>query len=397
MRAAWLHRWVYYLTTGFMFAAAALRALLLFKTSPILDKILLLLAAWLIAYVASMFLARNWPLLSALLISLEVAATLVLVLLTQADFFIFLFAIPCMQAMQSFNTRVAPVLVGITTLIALFILIPSGGVLFAFGMAVVYFGGTALLVAYISSTRRASRIEAEQHELVTDVQRANSRLEATARQLERLAADRERQRLARELHDSVTQTLYSMTLTTQSALLLLDRAPQQVASQLERLDELTQSALSEMQVLISKLAPERSAGGGLVAYLQQHLEERRRLENLSIRLEVEGSYALQPMEEASLFRIAQEALNNIVKHAQVSEGVMRLHLHEPCWMEIEDRGIGLDPQSVHGNGGLGLTSMRERAAEIGWTFKMVSAPGNGTRVRVEKAPEEESSHELNRH
>ncbi len=378
-----------------MFVAAALRALLLFRASPVLGQILLLLASWLLAYASSMLFAGRRAVLFVVMIGLEVAATLGLGVVSGADFFVFLFAIPCMQVMQHFNTRAATVLVGLTMLLTLLSLAPSRGVLFAAGMAVVYFGGSILLVAYISSARRASLIEQQQQSLVADLQQANDRLEATARQREQLAAGRERQRLARELHDSVTQTLYSMTLTTQSALLLLDRDPQQVESQLQRLEELTQSALSEMQVLISKLAPESGGEGGLVAYLKQHLEERRRLEDLSIRLEVEGNQPLQRTEEASLFRIAQEALNNIVKHAQVSEGVLRLHLHEPFWMEVEDRGVGFDPQAAYRDGGVGLASMRERAAEIGWTLRAESSPGNGTVILVEKEPEEGRWHEPN--
>lgn len=380
-----------------MFAAAALRALIVFQASPLLGKVLLLLAAWLLAFAGTVLLAGRRPFFSILLITLEVATTLALALITKADFFVFVFAIPCMQTMQRFSRKGAALLVGLTTVLTLLSLLQSQGVLFASGMAVVYFGGTILLVAYISSTRRASLIEVEQHRLVADVQQANDRLEAHARQLERLAAERERQRLARELHDSVTQTLYSMTLTTQSALLLLGRDPRLVGPQLERLEELTQSALSEMQVLILKLAPERGAEGGLAAYLQQHLEERRRLEDLSIRLEVQGSLALQPAEEANLFRIAQEALNNTVKHAHVSEAVLRLHLDRPFWMEVEDRGIGFDPQAICGGGGVGLASMRERAAEIRWAFQAVSSPGNGTLIRVEQEPEKENGYGANRH
>jgi signal transduction histidine kinase len=213
-------------------------------------------------------------------------------------------------------------------------------------------------------------------------------LEHYSQKVEQLAAGRERQRLARELHDSVTQTIFSMTLTTQSALLLLDRDRQQVAAQLDRLDQLAQGALSEMQLLISELAPEARAGGGFLATLQQHLADRQRLDDLSVRLEVEGSQLLNPAEEASLFRIAQEALNNIIKHGQTSEAVLRLHLGDPFSMEIEDRGAGFDPQQAGGSGRVGLAGMRERAIEIGWALEIESTPGYGTRVRVQKGARE---------
>jgi signal transduction histidine kinase len=150
------------------------------------------------------------------------------------------------------------------------------------------------------------------------------------------------------------------------------------------LNELAESTLAEMQALISRLAPEDNGGGRFVTDLKDHLEERKRLEGLSVRLEAEGSQALQPEEEAGLFRIAQEALNNVVRHSQVSEAVLRLHLFEPLWMEIEDRGSGFDEQAVQAKGRLGLQGMRERAQEIGWCLEVQSSPGNGTRVRVEK-------------
>ena len=367
-----------------MFAAAALRAVLVFRTSPVFDQVLILMAAWLLGCTGSTLLGSRRPLVAALLIGVEIAATLALVLVSAADFFVFLFAIPCMQVMQRFNRRGTAAVLGLTTLLTLAALMPARGALFAVGMAVLFFGGTALLVAYIDATRRASRIEAEQRALVADLQQANERLAAYSRQLRDMAAGRERQRLARELHDSVTQTIFSMTLTTQSALLLLDRDRQRVGEQLERLNDLTESTLGQMQTLISRLAPDEAGGGKFVADLKEHLEERRRLENLSVRLEAEGDEGLEPDEEAGLFRIAQEALNNVVKHSQVSEAVLRLHLVEPLWLEIEDRGIGFDTRAAQGTGRLGLEGMRERAAEIGWCLEVQSSPGSGTRVRVEK-------------
>jgi signal transduction histidine kinase len=121
--------------------------------------------------------------------------------------------------------------------------------------------------------------------------------------------------------------------------------------------------------------------------LKQHLADRQRLDGLSVSLEAEGGQPLNPAEAASLFRIAQEALNNIVKHAGVPQAVLRLHLTDPFWMEIEDRGAGFDPQQAGGGGRVGLAGMHERAAEIGWNLRVESAPGAGTRIRVEKDPE----------
>jgi signal transduction histidine kinase len=173
-----------------------------------------------------------------------------------------------------------------------------------------------------------------------------------------------------------------MTLTTQSALLLLQRDRKLVAAQLDRLYQLAHTALIEMQALISKLAPENT--GDFVSALKFHLAERYRLEALFVNLEVEGSLALSAAEKQSLFRIAQEALNNVVKHAGVNQASLRLHLNEQPWMEIMDQGTGFDPSKARTTGRLGLLSMQERAGEIGWNLRVESSPGNGTRVRVQK-------------
>jgi signal transduction histidine kinase len=216
------------------------------------------------------------------------------------------------------------------------------------------------------------------------LQAANRRLQEYAQQIERLTAARERNRLARELHDSVTQTVFSMTMTTQSALLLLDREPARVGAQLDRLSDLANSALAEMQTLVAELRPEVAGQAGLAAALRQHLGGRPLPEGLAVSLEVEGDRPLVPTEEQSLFRIAQEALNNVVKHAHASRVTLHLHLTERPWLEIGDDGQGFDPQQVDGQGGIGLSSMRERAAEIGWNLRVLTGPGAGTRIRVEK-------------
>jgi signal transduction histidine kinase len=382
LQGAWLHRSIYYLASGFMFAAAAVRSILVFQESPFFDQILLLMGGWALAFLGIALLGRKLSWLSVILMGIEILLTLNMLLISRTDFFVFLFAIPCMQVMQQFRTREAAVAIGLTTLLTFLTLFRPFGIFYALGTAVVFFGGSVFLIVYIRSTRQARVIQDQQQTLVNELQQANGQLESYAQQLQQLAAGRERQRLARELHDSVTQTIFSMTLTTQSALMLLERDRNQVAAQLDRLDQLARNTLSEMQFLISRLAPENT--GGFVSTLQRHIDDRRRLDNLAVRLDVEGSQALTSAEEQSLFRIAQEALNNIVKHAGVTQAAIRLHLDEPPRMEIEDRGIGFDPRQVEGMGRVGLVSMQERAAEIGWRLSVESSPGNGTWIRVQR-------------
>ena len=108
------------------------------------------------------------------------------------------------------------------------------------------------------------------------------------------------------------------------------------------------------------------------------------LDSLSVDLQVKGNQTLTAAEESCLYRITQEALNNIVKHARIKTANLYLHLSQPLYMEIEDRGIGFDPDEINGGGRMGLKGMSERAADIGWNFKVKSTPGQGCLIRVEK-------------
>lgn len=250
----------------------------------------------------------------------------------------------------------------------------------------IYSAGSALFASYALAIQAAQAAHAANRDLLTRLEDANRQLQRYAAQQERAAVTRQRAALARDLHDSVTQTIFSMTLTAQSALLLLERQPERVSSQLDRLHDLAQSALAAMRTLVSELRPPPLAAG-LAAALRQHAAQRQVTDNLTVELEVLGEPGahLSPAEEQGLLRIAQEALNNVVKHAGVAQACVRLHLVEPLWMEITDRGQGFAAEQTGPGRGLGLVGMRERAAEIGWRLTVDSAPDGGARIRVEKA------------
>ncbi len=385
LQSTWLYRWIYYLASGFLFGAAALRAFFIFQGEPSLSLIMLVLAAWLALFIGDIFLAQRLTWSTAIFIAVEAVLIMFLLLAAEEDFFACLFAVLGMQAMQRYSPRAVTAIMFASGVLTFAVLLPRIGFLQALALALVYTTLGAFMTVYIWSTRRANMAQEQEQKLMEELRAANQRLELLARQKEQLAAGRERQRLALELHDSVTQTIFSMTLTTQSTLLLLDRDPSQVAGQLDRLNQLAHSAISEMQELISHLAPQVVSGGGLVHALKHHLEERRRIHNLDVTLEVDGNESLAPAEESGLFRIAQEALNNVLKHAGVTRATIRLHLAEPAWMEIEDRGIGFDPRKIPAGERMGLAGMRERATEIGWCLQVESEPATGTCVRVQRS------------
>ncbi len=195
----------------------------------------------------------------------------------------------------------------------------------------------------------------------------------------------ERNRLARELHDSVTQQLFSITLTAQAARVQLERNPQRVAQQLERLQETATAALAEMRALIYQLRPPALRDQGLVAALQQHAQFLAHREGMAITLSVSGDERLARGIEQPIYRIVQEALNNVAKHAHASNVQIILEFtSDSVRVSVIDDGQGFDPETLPGGDGrhFGLWSMRERAAEIGGSVEVRSTPGCGAEVIV---------------
>jgi len=382
------HQWVFYLTAGFLFGAATLRSLLYYRDTAVIGQVLALLMAWLLLFVSEATISRRRPGYFPIYLMLQSGLALALLFMPDAsDFFAVLFWILSMQIMQRISSRPGAVWIGLFTPLMTLPLVKTYGVAKGTAFALIYTAANAILASFAWATRRAQAASAQNQALAQELRAANRQLQDYAAQHEQLAVARERHRLARELHDSVTQTIFSMTLTTQSAALLLERNPGRVGAQLDRLSELAHNALSEMRALISELRPETIAEGGLIAALRRHLADCHMPENLAVSLEVEGDQSFAPAEEQGLFRIAQEALNNIVKHAQASQAHIRLHLAEPFWMEIEDQGQGFDLREARSSDRVGLASMAERAAEIGWRLQIITSPGAGTRVRVEKLSE----------
>jgi signal transduction histidine kinase len=195
----------------------------------------------------------------------------------------------------------------------------------------------------------------------------------------------ERSRLARDLHDSVSQQLFSMTLTAQAARAQLDKNPTRAAMQLERLQETAAAALSEMRALIFQLRPPALSEQGLVGALHQHVAALGRREGLTVELNVSGDERDARGAEQAIYRIAQEALNNIVRHAGACCVTIDLALQPSAiHLRIADDGCGFDMAALATSHGrhLGLISMRERAAELGGTLDVRSQPGQGTEIVV---------------
>jgi signal transduction histidine kinase len=206
----------------------------------------------------------------------------------------------------------------------------------------------------------------------------------------RNAALLERQRLARDLHDSVSQALFSMTLHAGAAQRHLESAGigpgTSAAREIERLRELTTGALAEMRALIFELRPGALAEEGLVAAVCKQAAALEARTGTSVRVDAPAErLELSPDVEEHLYRLVLEALNNALKHADADSVDVDLHLEDRhvetghLVVAVRDTGRGFDPRQEH-PGHLGLHTMRERASALGGRLDLTSAPGKGTTV-----------------
>jgi signal transduction histidine kinase/PAS domain-containing protein len=203
-------------------------------------------------------------------------------------------------------------------------------------------------------------------------------------QTEQMAAVAERNRLARELHDAVTQTLFSASLIADVLPRLWERSPEMGQAKLEELRELTRGALAEMRTLLLELRPATLTESSLEELLRQLATAVIGRSRLQVAVEVEGEEKrpLSPETQVALYRLAQESLNNVVKHAGASQVTITLRFAEAATeLRVQDDGRGFDPAAV-GVHSLGLGIMRDRAAKIGADLKIESRIGEGTAVCV---------------
>jgi signal transduction histidine kinase len=237
-----------------------------------------------------------------------------------------------------------------------------------------------VLCSYRASGEPPSKLELAYLSLIAGQAAAaveNAKLLATATEK---AALEERARLARELHDSVTQSLYGIALGARTARQVLAWAPEQVGQPIDYILHMAETGLAEVRALIFELQPEALAEEGLIAAVTKQLAA------LQSRHGVAAHAELGPEPEAGmevkrvLYRVTQEALQNAAWHAHADTVTVRLDTTPTeLVLEISDDGVGFDPGGSF-PGHLGLRSMRERVAEIGGTLDITSSPGGGTMV-----------------
>jgi signal transduction histidine kinase len=213
----------------------------------------------------------------------------------------------------------------------------------------------------------------------------NARLYERSREL---SIVEERNRVARELHDSVSQKLFGLVLTAEAAATLIDRDPAGARAQLERLRQLGLEVQGELRSMIFELRPATVQGEGLAAALSKHVDVLRRVYRREIGLRISGTPELADGHDAEVFRIAQEALQNALRHAGPGRLEVVLRAREGgLSLTVADAGVGFDPAAPGlRSRRLGLTSMEERARALGATLAVRSAPSEGTTVQLELGP-----------
>ncbi|MEV0564696.1 sensor histidine kinase [Dactylosporangium sp. NPDC050588] len=201
-------------------------------------------------------------------------------------------------------------------------------------------------------------------------------------------ATRERERLARDLHDSVVQTLYGISLGAGTAAELVHGDPVNARASLAWIQETASAGLSDLRGIIVRLRPETLVGAGLAAALRRIVDALHFAPGTGAvppgwGLQLDAEPAVSPQVEETLYRIALEALGNAARHAGASQVTVRLAGDDTrVVLEVVDDGVGFLPFAAGSPGRLGLRSMRERAELVGGTLDVMSAPGAGTVVRA---------------
>ncbi|MET3292048.1 UNVERIFIED_CONTAM: signal transduction histidine kinase [Brevibacillus sp. OAP136] len=227
-----------------------------------------------------------------------------------------------------------------------------------------------------------NRLAAKWEEQVVSLQRLSNHNAALGEQLRQAAVVEERQRLARELHDAVSQQLFAIAMTTAAIKRLMEKNPARAAQQIELVEEMASAAQTEMRALLLHLRPATLQDKSLGEAVVELLEELKQKQLLKITWELEEIDGMSSGIEDHLFRILQEALSNTLRHARADHIEVKLFtLQGQVRLRITDDGVGFDTDGEKMTS-YGLVSIRERVAEVGGSLEIYSAIGKGTQLEV---------------
>ncbi|WP_312114721.1 HAMP domain-containing sensor histidine kinase [Brevibacillus reuszeri] len=227
-----------------------------------------------------------------------------------------------------------------------------------------------------------NRLASQWEEQVASLQRLSNSNAALAEQLKHAAVTEERQRLARELHDAVSQQLFAIAMTTAAMKRLVEKNPQRASQQIELVEEMAAAAQAEMRALLLHLRPATLQNKSLKEAILELLDELTRKNTMELTWEIEDVEGLPSGIEDHLFRILQESLSNTLRHAKANLITVKLFtLQEQVRLRVSDDGVGFDPDGDKLTS-YGLRSMQERVAEVGGSMEIYSAIGKGTQIEV---------------
>ncbi|MFF1689876.1 MULTISPECIES: GAF domain-containing sensor histidine kinase [unclassified Streptomyces] len=210
----------------------------------------------------------------------------------------------------------------------------------------------------------------------------NARLYERSREL---TIAEERSRLAHELHDAVSQKLFSLRLTAQAAATLVDRDPSRAKGELQHVAELAAEAADELRAAVVELRPAALDEDGLVATLRTQIQVLDRAHSANVTFDCAGIRALPAAQEEAMLRVAQEAMHNALRHSGAEHVRVTLDKQGPgAVLRVTDDGSGFEPKAVrHAGRHLGLVSMRDRSSGVGGRLTVESEPGKGTTIEME--------------
>jgi NarL family two-component system sensor histidine kinase LiaS len=229
---------------------------------------------------------------------------------------------------------------------------------------------------------RLGRISGKWEEQVTSLQRLSTNNAELAEKAKLSAVVEERQRLARDLHDAVSQQLFAISMTATALGRTLEKDAERAKRQVTLIEEMSSVAQSEMRALLLHLRPVHLEGKPFVVALRELLQELSTKMQVAIQWEMDEDIRLAKGVEDQLFRIAQEAISNTLRHSRAEKLEMKLLRRvDGVRLSIRDNGIGFDlDQKKHAS--YGLVSMSERVSEIGGFIHIVTTPGKGTKIEI---------------
>lgn len=220
----------------------------------------------------------------------------------------------------------------------------------------------------------------ELSQMAQQLNRMAEQLQNLLQTQQELATLQERNRLARDLHDSVKQQVFASTMQLAAAREVLAKSPEAAQEHLDEAESLARQAQTELTTIILELRPETLQGKGLAQGLKEYIGDWSRLNEITAQINVQGE-CLLPLEiEQTFFRVAQEGLSNIARHSQATQVEVQLICdHAEVFFTLSDNGVGFDPSSAEGKG-IGLRSMRERMQALDGSLDLVSSLGQGVQL-----------------